>query len=229
MEKSTPPGRVLTGEEAHRLGRRQSPRHGHEGCEHPGAAATVAEGVFRRFLGEEAAVAARARAGVDRRDLHLVSLSGRHDERAARADAGGVDREAGRKVVARVEDEIHGPHRSSDGAGIQAEGESLHREARVAGGQTAGRGLRLASAEILLVVKRLTRKIGHIHRVEVVEHKGAHAGGGEVKGGRTADAAHPHDEHAGRAETGLTLLAETFEDVVTRVAKRGGVHGTGGW
>ena len=192
--------------------------------------AAVGYGAGGGWLGEKAAVAGRARGGIEDGDLALKFINAAVDERATRQDGGVVVEVAGGERIGAVDDEVVGGEERKGVGGGDALGVLDDLDERIGGAEAAGGGDDLAFADGGVVVEKLTLEVVRLDAVEVGDAEGAEAGGGEVKGSGTAEAAGADHEDARGGELLLAGDADLIEEdvaAVTRefVGRKGGRSG----
>ena len=175
----------------------------------------------------QAAVAGRIRlAGIDDRHLTVEADRRAGDERYAGGDAGGVDGEAGREVVAAVEHHAAVGH--EDGEILLVEAVLDRLDARTGIDREAGGagGVGLGAPHPIGGVGDLTLQVRDLDGVEVGEGQAPDAGRGEVHRDRRTEPAEPDDQGVRLVEAALPGRADLRQREVARVAAvGGGVHG----
>ena len=209
------------GDELDRFERLKTTDDAAERAEDAGLAA-VGNGAGRGWLGEKAAVARAALGGVEDADLALEAINAAVDERPAGESGGIVVEVAGGKIVGSVDDDIVAGEERESVAGSDAFGVFDDGDERIGGAQAAGGGCDFEFADGGVVVEELALEIVVFDAVEVGNAEGADAGGREVKGGGTAEAAGADDEDAGGRELLLAGDAELIEQNVPAVAREVG-------
>ncbi len=171
----------------------------------------------RRRLGDEAPVAGTV-IGVEHRDLALEAEDRPVDDRDPLEQRGVVDQVAGREVVRPVDDGVVAVDDVEDVVRAQAHvvGDDVH--VGVQRGQRLLGRVDLALAHPVHVVEDLALQVGLVDDVHVDDAERAHAGGGQVEGGRRPQAPGTEEQHLGVEQLELARLAHLGQEQVALVA-----------
>ena len=168
----------------------------------------VGDAAGRRRFGEKAAVARAALGGVEDAHLALEAVNAAIDQRPAGESGGVVVEVTAGEIIRAVDDDIvAGEERESvgdrDALGVFDDGNE-----RIGGAEAARSGRDLEFADGGVLVEKLALKVVGFDAVEVGDAEGADAGGREVKGSGTTEAAGADDEDPGGGELLLAGDAE---------------------
>ena len=170
------------------------------------------------FLGEQAGVAGRLfPAQIEHHQLPVEADGGARDERPRVLDTGAIEQMPRGEVVRAVEHHVGARRQRFQLARTQAFSQRHDFDLGIDRQQRGASGFDLGVAERFGPVEDLSLQVGEIDLVGVGQGQAADACRGEVKRGRTAEAAGADDQRGGGTELLLTLDPDLGKEDVPAV------------